>query len=249
MGRGYFSIIPAPVRDAPVPDKAKLLYAEVSALAEDTGYCWASNAALAERLDCSERTISRSISQLSEIGVIRVETVPRADRSGGKERQIFVGAFVQTGVDKNGETSGGHDKNGETGHDKNGETILNKLSNTVRDIPPISPTEKPKAKTEAQQIVEEFGKYTEGDRELCLALNGFMAKRKALKKPIDTLRGFHILLGKLDRFSGGDSAAKVSMLDEATEHGWLTVYPLKGDAPTAVKPSSSAYSEEGYDGI
>lgn len=113
-GFGYFAVIPAPVlTNQELPDKAKLLYAVISALATERGYCWATDAALAQRLKCGERTISRSVSQLKELGFVHTDVVPASEKKGGKERRIFVGAyavegiasFVYTGIAKNGETN------------------------------------------------------------------------------------------------------------------------------------------------
>lgn len=114
----YWGVIPAPIRgDQTLTDKAKLLYADLTALSDETGYCWASNNYLAQLYRCGERTISRSISQLADLGFIRVEIVPSKERTGNIERRIFVGV---SGIDKIGRTA----NFGETGIDKNGETTL-----------------------------------------------------------------------------------------------------------------------------
>lgn len=143
----FWGVIPAPVRgNQTLTDKAKLLYADLSALADEKGYCWASNEYLAQLYRCGERTISRCISQLSDLGFIRVETVPIKGGRKSTERRIFLGIF---GVDKNGKT--GVDKNGEAasfvhaGVDKNGEATLYCNSygitgmNRSNDITPYNP--------------------------------------------------------------------------------------------------------------
>lgn len=117
----FWGVIPAQVRgDQTLTDKAKLLYADLSALADEKGYCWASNEYLAQLYKCGERTISRCISQLADLGFIRVEIVPV---KGGKlhtERRIFLGIFGETRVDKIGKVA----DFGEARVDKNGEATL-----------------------------------------------------------------------------------------------------------------------------
>lgn len=56
--RSLYSVIPARVRDDhTLRPNAKLLYGELSALAQAEGYCWAWNARLAETLGISKRTV------------------------------------------------------------------------------------------------------------------------------------------------------------------------------------------------
>lgn len=69
----YFSIIPAFVRyDTGLSANAKLLYSEITALANTRGYCYATNSYFAELYNTTKETISRWISQLKEKGFIRI---------------------------------------------------------------------------------------------------------------------------------------------------------------------------------
>jgi rubrerythrin len=70
---GFFAIIPATVRyDKSIPQGAKLLYAEITALAKKKGYCWASNEYFANLYDTSERTIIRWVQSLNQAGHIDI---------------------------------------------------------------------------------------------------------------------------------------------------------------------------------
>ena len=95
----YWAVLPAEIRyDPELPDKAKLLYAEISSLTSETGYCWAANEHFCQLYDCTERTIRRLISALAARGYIRIQ-----DGNGGSgRRKIYAGINPLAGnPDKN----------------------------------------------------------------------------------------------------------------------------------------------------
>ena len=99
--RSYWAQLPSEVRySEELSSTAKLLYAELSALIGEDGYCWATNTYFAGVLGVSERTISRMISQMEAAGFIRCEM---AATDNGSERRIYAGAFFpgKRGIDKN----------------------------------------------------------------------------------------------------------------------------------------------------
>jgi len=70
----YFAVIPASVRyDKNVPQGAKLLFGEISALCNKEGYCWAGNAYFAELYQTNEKTIRNWIGALRDSGHISVD--------------------------------------------------------------------------------------------------------------------------------------------------------------------------------
>lgn len=63
----YYAIIPAEIRYCKELSMfQKLLYAEITALTQKDGYCWASNKYFAELYEMSDRYISQSINALKE---------------------------------------------------------------------------------------------------------------------------------------------------------------------------------------
>lgn len=85
---GYWAVLPAAVRYAPeLPAAAKILYAEISALTGETGYCFATNAYFCGLYKITERTLQNHLRALAALGMISIE-----DGDGGKgRRKIYAG--------------------------------------------------------------------------------------------------------------------------------------------------------------
>ena len=85
---GFWAVLPAAVRyDPELPSTAKLLYAEISALTDQRGYCFAPNSYFMKLYGISERTLQDHLRALKSRGYIRV-----TDGDGGKNlRKIYAG--------------------------------------------------------------------------------------------------------------------------------------------------------------
>lgn len=108
----YFAIIPADIRyDKEIPNIAKLLYAEITALCNNTGYCWATNNYFADLYGISKYTVSRGINTLINHNYLVSKTVYKDNTKEIEKRilsiadsTISVGGIVKKsnrGIDEN----------------------------------------------------------------------------------------------------------------------------------------------------
>ena len=91
----YYAIIPAVVRyDPELSPNAKLLYGEITALANARGYCWANNKYFEELYSVSDRTIRNLLKQLSDkkyIDIILEKNNNRKIFITDRAEKIFLG--------------------------------------------------------------------------------------------------------------------------------------------------------------
>lgn len=91
MNKSYYAIIPASVRyDKDLTPNAKLLYGELTALSNEKGYCWASNAYFSELYGVSKKTVSNWITSLDEKGFIKSEMIYKENSKEIKERRLYI---------------------------------------------------------------------------------------------------------------------------------------------------------------
>lgn len=91
MNRGYYSILPANVRyDKNLNASTKLFYAELTALANEKGYCWASNGYFADLYGVTKQTISVWIKLLRDKEYIKTKIEYFEGTRNIKRRLIFI---------------------------------------------------------------------------------------------------------------------------------------------------------------
>lgn len=141
--RSLYSVIPARVRDdRALRPNAKLLYGELSALAQAEGYCWASNAYLADRLGVAAKTIEGLMKQLKDQGHVQLEVERDINTNEVLQRKIWIcgppGSSIPPPLNFKG-----------TSPQKQGDPPLknedrnNKYNNTVEDTSRESPLSPP----------------------------------------------------------------------------------------------------------
>lgn len=120
---GYFAILPANVRyDEALRPNAKLLFAEITALSNKSGYCTAGNAYFAELFGLSKKTVSELISQLESRGYLRVE-ITRGEKKEVVQRALSIVNPIPKNRDTSPEKTETHiPKNGK----ENNTRIINK---------------------------------------------------------------------------------------------------------------------------
>ena len=93
----YWAILPATVRyDPALKPNAKLLYAEITALQESTGYCWASNKYLADLFNLKPETITALVGDLVKAGYVEVEVLRDAETREVLQRRIWTTGRMPT---------------------------------------------------------------------------------------------------------------------------------------------------------
>lgn len=88
----YWAVIPAAIRyDRDLSPNAKLLYAEISALCDQHGYCFATNGYFAGNFGLSVKSIQRLVKTLADEGHIFVDVIRNAKTQEVEERRIYAG--------------------------------------------------------------------------------------------------------------------------------------------------------------
>jgi hypothetical protein len=131
----YFATIPAHVRYAKISASAKLLYAEITALSNKHGYCWATNKYFAELYDVSETTVSEWVRVLCEVGFI----ASHVDQQNGNKRKLWLLNPIQenpkTPLRENPKTSSGKPKDPSSGKPEDNNTRYNNKYNNTPPTP------------------------------------------------------------------------------------------------------------------
>lgn len=240
---GYYAIIPANVRyDEKLQASAKLLYGEISALLNEDGFCFASNAYFANLYGVTERTISGLISKLQQGGYVFIDIV-RDDSGQVVSRKIRLTASVSDGqpVEKNFHTPR---KDFREGIENNFQYTNTSNTNIYKEN--IKESSQPKESKSGKRgrkkaepidplplIVEWIRNDTSDDwsddmrNELYLAVVRFLQGRQDAGIPLQSKPATTALCNRLMRYSGGQHAIMIDMLDTATERGWRSIYRPK----------------------
>ena len=204
--RGYYAIIPAIVRyDNHLNGNAKLLYGELTALANERGYCWATNQYFANLYNVSKRTIISWLKQLEERNYIKMQIFYKTNSKMVDRRHIYILPYptdteFYTPSEENFITYGknhqeGDEENFTTPSEENfteNNTLINNTKNNTKNIYSVEQSstmselfEKvwktyPK-KTNKKKAKEQFLKKIKSDEDFERFKTGYKAYLKYIK--------------------------------------------------------------------
>lgn len=88
MNQSYYAVIPAPILNSNLKPNSKLLYGLISSLANQKGYCYASNNYLSKLINISSSGISKIVKDLYAHGFIKIQLIKEGKQI--KERRIYL---------------------------------------------------------------------------------------------------------------------------------------------------------------
>jgi len=178
----YYAILPANVRyDKDLTPSAKLLYSEITALSNASGFCWATNAYFADLYSVTKRSVQLWLSQLEEKKYIRVVLATTGENDSSRKIYIALPHEENFTTPRNN-IHGGHEENFTPPHEENF-TRNNTSINTKNNIK--------KNKTNMSEFEQEFEKlWTMYPRKIGKkkAFDSFKKARKVKKVPYETIQ-------------------------------------------------------------
>ena len=241
----FYTMLPAAVRyDKNLKPAEKLLFAEISALTNVTGYCYASNAYFQELFNASTRTVQGWLKHLQDCGYIAIIQVGGGAGEQRAERRIspLAGMAVAPQTPAKicatpAENCGGTPaKKCADPPQKNAGRLLQDNINT-REI---------NAGARAN-VADIFADAFPGNEQLTKALIAFAESRAAGKHPL-TMNAAKLACNKLKQLADeahvrDRSGYMVAVLEQSILRGWEGLFPLKDDfvdkAPTQ-RPADTA---------
>jgi len=220
----YYAILTADVRYCKdLTANEKILFAEITALSNKTGVCWASNNYFAELYNCTPQAISKWIKKLSNFGFISIQY---EYKQGTKEIEKRIIKCINNGLTGiNNDTLGINIRLGEYQH-----TI--KDNTTSQNI-----TKNNKSKKNNNTF--DFSFVNENIRAEFLA---FVEFRKILKKSWKTQNAIQKEYQNLIELSNGNYNIAKLIIQQSIDKEWLSFVPLKNKPTEPEKPNSHTYN-------
>ena len=179
----FYAVIPAHVRYCKeLEANAKLLYGELTALANMTGYCWASNQYFAELYDVEIRSIQNWLESLKKMGFIEIEILKQGMKTS---RKIWISKEIKEMFATRKEFHGRHEKNDMVDMKKNSPIIIHSTNTTNTDDDDARKPEDLETVVEQEKSIPEIIKYrSPSGKERSVSKNEIF--RRFVKKPFKT---------------------------------------------------------------
>ena len=244
----YYAILTADVRyDENLKPNEKLLYAEITALSQKNGYCYASNGYFADLYKVEKMTVSRWIRNLEKHGYIQT-IVERDSNKRVIKRAINLIKKADYPLDKKIYPL---DFKVDTLYTKKSipsrQKSLYPLDKKVKgNNTSINTTSKNNTSNNNKTPISPFANIE--NEKLKQVLLDFKDMRKLMKKPM-TEKAEQLLLNKLNNLSA-DTEQQIKIVEQSIERNWLSVFPLKENTIEKKKiPTDEEYSAGLIEGV
>ncbi len=208
----YYAVIPANVRyDKELTPNAKLLYAEITALTNEKGYCWANNNYFSKLYKVSKVSISKWINQLDKKGYIQLKLVYKKKTKQIQERRLYIVDPIKEKFN--------------TPQRKVNDPIKEKFNTPIKEKFKDNNTSI-NNKSNIKEKIYKKEKYFE-DENLNNLFIDFLEMRKKLKA-VNSDRAITILINKLEKYN---DETKYKMIEQSIENSWKGLFELKKDKP------------------
>lgn len=189
----YYAILPADVRyDKTLKPMEKILYAEITALAQTNGYCYAQNSYFAELYDTHKNTVGNWINNLVKKGYIFSEIIYKEGSKEIEKRLLTpINKKVDTPQRKDGE---GINKKIDTPINENVEDNITSL-----EYYKSNKKSKPKKDSLTEKLIDELIEKHKLPRHTDLEyfVFWFIEHRKNIKHPIKTIKPLTLFLSEV----------------------------------------------------
>ena len=224
----YFGILPANVRyDKKLKPMEKILYTEITALANSKGYCYATNSYFANLYDVHKNTAGTWINNLEKLGYIKSKIIYETGTKNVKERQLFIVTPINEKID--------------TYQQKDCDPINEKIDTPINEKiednnTRYNNTRYNNKKINKKEKVEIESVYK--SKEFKKAFYDFVDMRKSIKKPA-TNKAIEMIIIKLEKVNNEKQAIK--MLERSIINNWQDVYEIQergNDGSKNYKPNN-----------
>jgi hypothetical protein len=211
----FFAIIPADVRyHRRLSASAKLMFGEITSLANTRGFCYASNGYFERVFDCSERSVQGWLDQLVKAGFIRLEFNATNTSRRIYLTQIFSPTPAKKFRQQVAESCGHNDTSECSKENKAAGAAVKKPKTESKSEPVEIPVS-----LQTEHFLEAWSEWQQHRREKGHKLTPLTARRQ---------------IAMLEKMG---PVASVASINQSIEKGWQGLFEPKGHQPGQVPPA------------
>lgn len=250
--KGFIVLYREAAQDARLSLEARGLFALMVSLPDNWEY---TVSGLAAKAGCGKDKVRRLLKELQTVGyLVREQSHGQGGKFSGNIYVLQDEAPPLSENTDNGETRQRQTPSTEKPSTDSAAQKNKEEKSTDLKEPPKAPQGARRSKYALQEAAKPLLRdYVGQDNELARALADFIQQREELRA-INSAPAIRVLLGKLDKLSGGDRERKLQLINEAIANSWKSVFPLerprgRRKQNERTKPHSDSSSETRLPGI